>query len=161
MRMPKKTRSKKNNRWATQSFHETHRHIHELNEILHLSLTGVERLRAMPRVVEVLEKIRVRLGEDPEDDAAQSREAATRLAELAEREVDRGFPLLHAQATITLWSYTEDLVRTFLATWLRNKPEARHLDEIRKLKISLGEYEALDEDDRCQLILDLLGSESA
>jgi hypothetical protein len=56
-------------------------------------------------------------------------------------EVDSDFPLLHGQSTIAMWSSLEAWVRSFVANWLANEPEAWQAEAVQKLKIRLGELE--------------------
>jgi hypothetical protein len=77
-------------------------------------------------------------------------------AEFAQQELDAGFPLLHAQATVSLWGGLESLIRLFLVEWLRNEPDAMRVMQVQKLKIQLGDYESLSNDEKPYYILDLL-----
>lgn len=86
-------------------------------------------------------------------------ESARKMAELAQREVDGGFALLHSQAVVSLWSSLEDLLRTFLARWLANEASAKQADSVQKLKITLGEYESMDEEERSFYVVELLERE--
>ena len=127
-----------------------------IDEVLHLSTHGIAVLQGMPEVVEALAGVR----EDDEDDehktTVQSLAVARREAELAHREVDQGFPLLHGQALLSLCGALEALIRDFLAAWLRNLPSVQEANEIKGLRVKLGEYSALDEEDRAFYVLDLL-----
>ena len=93
-------------------------------------------------------------------DAAESKDRnidrAKQEASLAEIEVLNDFPLLHGQAVVTLWSYLESLSRSFITAWLRNQPDALFSTLISKLKVRLGEYEALSADEKTSYIFDLL-----
>lgn len=80
--------------------------------------------------------------------------------DLAQREIDNGFPLLHEQATVALWSSLEALVRSFSASWLANRPGAWQTEAIKKLRVNLGDYEALEPLDRCLWVVDLLDKEA-
>ena len=144
--------------WALDSFERLLDHIEEAAELLHLSMRGVAVLRAMPKVVEALANAKP---DDPVDghDPQARLERAKSEASLAQREVENEFPLLHAQATVSLWGDLENSVRTFVAQWLRNAPEAKVVDAVSKLKVCLGEYEAMDEEDRCYYITERLEQE--
>jgi len=140
--------------WASQPFNDILDHSEKLNEILHISMHGISLLRAIPNTIEVL---RITAGEDEKEKYGEERlEQAKREAALAQSEVDNGFPILHAQTTISLWSSLESLVRTFLAAWLANIPDAKSCEELKKVKVRLGEYESLTSDDRYFYLLDLL-----
>lgn len=94
-----------------------------------------------------------------EEDTRLRLEHAKEEAELAQKEIDTGFPLLHAQAVVSLWGSLEAFIRTFLAGWLKNEPSARQAEVIRKLRVRLWEYETMDEDERCLHTIELLEQE--
>jgi len=142
-------------KWAATPFHDFLDHQHQLGYLLELSITGISMLRAVPRAVEVLGPDEGETGERHSERV----EHAHKVAQLAQREVDSGFPLLHAQATVSLWSSLECLVCGFLADWLANKPDALNLEPVRKTRISLGEYEAMAPDQRRHYIIELLERE--
>lgn len=156
----KKKKKKRTPDWAMEPFERVLDQMEEADQILHLSTRGISVLRAMPQVVEAIAQAKPHESSDGEDPQARL-ERAKKEADLAQREVDRGFPLLHSQAVISLWGSLEDVVRTFLAKWLRNEPSAKQVDALRKLKICLGEYESMDEEDRCFYIVDRLQDEIA
>lgn len=140
--------------WATQPFNDFLDHAGKLHKILHLSMHGIATLRGIPKAIEVL---RDTADEDEKRNYGEKRlESAKQEAVLAQSEIDNGFPILHAQTTIALWSSLESLVRTFLVAWLANIESARSCDELKKVRVKLGEYESLVGDDRNFYLLDLL-----
>ena len=149
-RMPSHSKVPK---WATEAFDSFLDHFDELRDVLHLSIHGISLIRGTPNTIRVLAEIKRNL--DAED-TQQSLKRAQAEAELAQQELDTGFPLLHAQGAISLWGALEALIQTFLAKWLANVPEAMNLKAIQELKVPLGEWEALDKDERHDLIVDLL-----
>jgi len=86
-------------------------------------------------------------------------EDAKEAAKLAAKEVRGGFPLLHEQAVISLWGWTENAVAAFLAAWLENNPSAWNVPEVARLRVRIGEYEELDRQERCLYIVELLERE--
>jgi hypothetical protein len=80
-------------------------------------------------------------------------------ADLAEREIASGFPLLHEQAIVSLWAWTESMVKSLLTAWLLNRPEAYSLAQIQRLRVSIGDYEPLDREERSFFIIELLDRE--
>jgi len=149
-------KKKKTPDWALDPFERLLDHMQQARQLLHLSMGGISVLRAMPQVRQALAQ-----AEPPSDAAtAQARlDLAQKRAELAQTEVDTGFPLLHAQATISLWADLENALRTFLATWLSHEPTASSIEPVDKLKVRLGEYESMDSDERCYYIVDRLEQE--
>ena len=60
---------------------------------------------------------------------------------------------------MALWGSLEVLVRSFTARWLENRPDAWQVEQIKKLRVRLGDYEALTPEDRCLWVIDLLNQE--
>lgn len=143
--------------WATEPFKEFVDNTERLGNLLHLCISGISVLRGMPGIVEAIEKAEPG---DPQQ-AAGKLESAKKQAELAQREVDEGFPLLRAQTVISLWSALEATIRTFLARWLENNEQALAVDPVQKLRVKIGEYEKLQGEDRYFYILDRLEQETS
>ena len=143
-------------RWSVQPFREFVQYAERLNQLIHLSMQGISVLRVMPRAVELVAKV---------DDTLSAASTKQRIqvckqeAELAQREVDEGFPILHAQATIALWSALENAVRLFVTRWLENFTGALHVEAVQRLRVRIGEYENLDGEDRFFYIVDQLERE--
>lgn len=142
--------------WTTELFSEFLNHQEDIARVLHLSITGISMVRGRHDALKVLSEVN---GELEDDDRKRQLERAALERDLAQREVDNDFPLLHEQATVALWSSLEALVRSFLASWLSNKPDAWQVDAVKRLKIRLGDYEALQPTDRCLWVVDLLDQE--
>ncbi len=75
---------------------------------------------------------------------------------LLEDEVSFNFPRLNSNAIVLLWSSLEHFVYDFVKTWLQNNPQAMQVDAIKNIKISVGEYNSLDEIERYTYIIELL-----
>lgn len=141
--------------WATEPFKRFVNQTERLDQVVHLSMRGISGLRGVPGLVKALAKV-----EDEHSEKAKQRlEDADRTAELAKREVETGFPVLHSQAVVNLWSLLEALIHDFLCAWLLNTPDALFVDAIRKLRVRLGEYEQLEKKDRISYIVELLEKE--
>ncbi len=151
-RKNKKPRAPK---WATQPFRDFIEQAERLGHLLDLSISGISMLRGAPKIVQVLAKVE----EDFSEEAHSRLETAKKEAELAYREVNDGFPLLHAQTTIALWSALEAAIRLFIVRWLQNHKQAMEIGEIQKLRVKIGEYERLEGEDRFSYILDRLEQE--
>ena len=144
--------------WALAPFRRFLDQTERLGQIIHLSQTGISMLQGVPRAVEVLANVR---GGSDSDEVRSRLERATREAELAKRELATDFPLVHAQAVVTIWSYLEALSRTFVSEWLRNQPGALSVDEVARIKIKFAEYERLTQEERYLYLFDLLEQELA
>jgi hypothetical protein len=145
-------------RWASQPFKDLVVQSERLDQLLHLSINGISVLQEMPRIVEAIADIEDTKEESP---TQQRIEQAHRQADLARREVKEGFPLLHANHALALWSCLEAAVRLFVVRWLQNQKGALEVDAIHKLRVRIGEYESLKGDDRLFYILDRLEQESS
>lgn len=140
--------------WVTDLFSQ-HLDKHErLTHVLRLSMGGISMIRGVPKALAALAAADGGL-----ENAQRRMELAEKDKELAQREVDHDFPLLHEQATIALWSALEALVRSFLARLLANNPAAWQCDAVKKLRVRLGDYVGLETLDRCLWIVDLIDQE--
>ncbi len=139
--------------WATESFKEFIDYVENLEHILRISTKGISMIRGVPKIVEVLAKA---IEDEPPTTYEKRIEIANKEAELAQREVENGFPLLYSQAIVSLWGSLENLIHIFLEKWLMNEPEALLVNQVQKLRVQLGEYESLDSEERPCYILDLL-----
>jgi hypothetical protein len=122
-----------------------------LSRVLHLSMSGITMLRAPVIAIEAL-------GVNGPVEARRLEHAKAEWA-LAQKEIDSGFPLLHEQVTVSLWGSLESLVHDLVARWLGNNPIAWQADAVKRLRVRVGEYEALAPQDRCSWITDLLDQE--
>jgi len=111
-------------------------------------------------MLEILAKGDATDGDATDKGAEENLASAKRDKDLAEQECIHGFPLLYEQATISLWSSLEVLVRALVAQLLLNHDESWQCAEIRKLKVSPGEFMQLESYERCLWITDLLDQES-
>jgi hypothetical protein len=140
--------------WAVSDFRSFLDKNERLQHVLRLSINGIHMIRARPQALKALAA---------HDNTLTEAEDKIRQAEadkdLAQREVEHDFPLLHEQATIALWSSLEALVRSFLATWLANKPDAWEVDAVKKLKVKVGDYMSLEALERSLWIVDLIDQE--
>lgn len=143
--------------WATVPFRNFIDDTHRLQHVVQLSARGISMLCARPKILEAL----VAYKEDFPDlgDVKNQLEDAQQEAELAKHEVATDFPILHAWAVVALWAHLEALVRNFLSVWLKNQPLARQCDPIQRLRIRLGDYEAIANSYKSLYIIELLEKE--
>ena len=153
-------------RWATQPFRNFIDHTTDIIQLTHASARGLSMLTAAPRLMEAVQKVEAYEIERSKaernigaEEAAKRLEQAREEATLARQEVDKGFPLLYSQALVSMWGSLEDLIHTFLAAWVMNEPNAKQADALQKLKVSLGEYEAYDDEEKGFYIVELLEKE--
>jgi hypothetical protein len=140
--------------WASQPFKDYLDQLERTWMLLHLSSKGISLLRGIPRTIEVLNEVdKERYGDE------ERMKRAVEEAELAQKELDDGFPLLHSQFVVSLWSSMESLVRLFVARLLQNHKPAMDNKVIQRLQVKIGEYERLEGDDRYFYIVDKLEQE--
>ena len=114
-------------------------------------------MRGVPKAVEVLAKT----DEANESDHQERLDRARKDANLAQHEIDTGFPLVFSSAVVALWSLLEAVVRSTVVAWLKNEPKSFSSDPIAKLRIRVGDYEKLPQEERFHYIAELLEGESA
>ena len=124
----------------------------KFEELSHISKKGIQAIVSMKDITEALTE-----PEDMDDPIKKnSFENIRREALLAANEATDGFPFLHEHFTVSLWAFLESFIITLLANWIMNKPEIKACDEFKKLKVRIGEYETLSDEDRAFHLLDLL-----
>lgn len=154
-------------KWADNPFQDFRQHTMEIGDVLHLACDGIAMLRGRPQALEALASASTVLQEaqsegeeqDSGRDYLASLDDAKRQAELAEREVQRSFPLLHAQAAVSLWASLETLIENFAAAWIANQPTAQNIEVVRKLKIPLWQFNEMNSGERSLYSVELLQRE--
>lgn len=142
--------------WASKPFKDFIDDVEHMGQLLEMSIRGVSMIQAIPQATTVLADMK---------NAASEEQTRMKLAEaekhaaFAKREVENGFPILHANAATSLWSHLEATIRLFLARWLENEKSSLDIEPIQKMRVKLGEYERLQGEDRYFFILDRLEQE--
>ena len=117
-------RKKKVPPWALQPFKDSLERLREAQVILVLAVKGISGIRGIPKIIKVVAEVESETGKLGDEDIKRLK-FAKKEADLAQREVVKGFPLLHAQALVSLWGILESLVHTFLATWLTHESTSK------------------------------------
>lgn len=162
--------------WAAEPFSSFIRDLNRAVNFYSLTISGLSRIAKESQIIDELkadlrranEEVRKRLNEgcpqrdDPELDHLweqqnkEDPEADERIREasrLAKIEVDEGFPTLHRQVALSLWSSLEWLISNFLANWLANEPKAFRIEDVRKVKVSIADYEEFSGMDKYYYLL--------
>src|SRR5712691_8859916 len=118
--------------WITDHFAQSIDSIETLIRIVSVSERGISVLRGMPRVIKAIAKAK-----DTEDtpDTAEQIESAEKEAALAQRELDKDFPVLHGLAVVALWSWLENFVKGFVVLWLAHRKDAYSATVLQKLRV--------------------------
>ena len=154
---PTEPKARKNlPKWMTDHFRKSLDAHENLGQIVRLSEKGISVLRGMPKVVKVIADL------DGRSDEAGHEEKVRRAEEeanLAQAEIDKGFPVLHQFAVVALWSWLEHFIKDFVALWLQHRKEALKLPQLSKIKIRLGEYLQLSKAEQASHLVELLEQE--
>lgn len=75
------------------------------------------------------------------------------VEETAADERAADFPLLHGTGVILIWGALEAAVRDFLVRWLTVFPDERKIPELQKIRVSVGEYDPLSEEERMRYVV--------
>lgn len=123
-----------------------------LDDVVRLSSAGISVFQAQPEAIRAL--MLAKEGRIDEDSERLTR--AHEDADLAKREVESGFPILHSWAVIGLWALLEATIRNFVAEWLRHKRTAWRAEPIQRLRVKLGDYESIPRNQRYSFVVALL-----
>jgi hypothetical protein len=142
--------------WLGPPFQQFHRHFKNERRFLHLGMQGLSQVSHAPGLLEMAFKV---LKEKPDHDAQQAEktiEKAREDANWTKSEIDTGFPILHSHFVVALWSTVEVFCEDLAVAWLGNTPEAWKKEEISRLKIEVGTYHTMDDEERARYIIDCL-----
>jgi len=93
----------------------------------------------------------------PEDEAKKEYEKEQKelqqIAALARQEETRDFSLLHAHTLVSMWGNLEAAIEDMLVGILCNEPETLKHPVFLKLKLSVAEFENLNQDERMRMVL--------
>lgn len=149
---------------TSQPFRDFREHSELLWQMLHVTMRGVSSLIRAPQLLEALANLD-RVERETKNGAvvgngdteAHARiEVAKKEAKLAQREVASGFPIIHAQFVVALWSAMEALLHRFTVQWIVDRPETLLQEPWSNLKIRLGDYGVPSEDQRAEYLFEVL-----
>lgn len=151
--------------WAREPLVHFLNSLKRSHDFYHLAIDGITIIyKSFERVEELtaeLQKLDDEAGikRDPEPDELKRREWAKGRAELAQNEVNQGFPLLHEQAAVDIWATIEVLAKELAAAWLENYTGATQIDAVRRIRIRLADYEAMSPGERYDYLVSELERE--
>jgi len=131
------------------------RYVHTTLQFLEVSVQGIKTLIAMPDLTETIaSSFRQHFPARWEEKTHQENlRKAKESAAFAEKESQAGFPFLHESALVGLWGATEAMVEDLVVALLLNEPELLQREQFAKIKISLGDYESLDKEERVRYLV--------
>lgn len=128
-------------------------YITELDRVLRLCLQGLSQISKLPALAEAIANVEKEDDNEPfSAEQQQHLDETAEMAAFAAREIESGFPTLHAHTVIALWGALEILVEDIVVFWLQKTPGLLSSNSIAKIKIPLGEYELLDTQERMRFV---------
>lgn len=140
--------------WAKDPFRDFVKYAEDVRRLVDVSTKGVIALLAIPNTALLLNST-----QDPKRNTPEDIEKLEALAALAKQEQDAGFPMMYAHATISIWTALETLTKEFAVAWLANEPSAMKVDAVKKIKISVTDYQEMTEAERYYYIYENLERE--
>ena len=151
---------------STEIFDDFIQDMDNLNKLIDLAIDGIARETQAVGMVEWLadfERLKAERDKTPipvRGDEHERRMAhAKERADFAQREVETDFPKLHALATIAIWSSLEAFFENLAVAYLAGNPSALGLDPIKRIRVSLADYESMTHEERLLHLVDQLQQE--
>src|SRR5215467_2342026 len=127
--------------------------IFTLNHLLHLSMQGLSTVSRSPWMVERVITLTKEVGKEVTEDMQVDLQSANKDAEFANKEIGRGYPLLHAFTIVGFWSALESGIEDMLVGIMCNEPAALEAASFGKIRLPLSKYEQLDKEERMRFLL--------
>jgi hypothetical protein len=131
------------NRWQAAIIRFA-KYIDETETLVRLHTAGVSRLIGVPNFL----KEAFYESEDSEWFIS-----AKRLADVANTEASKEFPLLHAHSLLGLWSALEALVEDVSVAWIMTKPETLQRPAFSKIRVSIVEFQLLTTEEQMRYLV--------
>ena len=140
--------------WALSPLETCSTRLRDIGRVLRASVAGLSALiefrKCLPRLLSPTQKREL---EDILSPIGQSIENIVKAAERPIVDARRDVRLLTSSAVVSLWSALEVGIEDFLIAWMMNQPGALNVPVLRKTKITLAEYDALDREERIRVLL--------
>ncbi|MGY4984073.1 hypothetical protein ACWCYL_44395 [Streptomyces sp. 900105755] len=120
-------------------------YIEETGQLVEMAYTGTRALLTLHDVFGIVEEGT----EVPEDRLSHRRDQI----QLAQRQIDSKFRLLHGHAIMGTWGSLECLIEDIVEAWMAFKPEVLHRQDFEKIKIPLAKFLSLSDDQRVRLLV--------
>jgi hypothetical protein len=127
--------------------------IFALNRLLHLSMGGLGTISQRPRMVERIITLTKEVGDEVTEHMQIDLRTANEDAEFTNKEIKRGYPLLHAFTIVGYWSALEWGVDDMLVGIMCNEPAVLEANSFGKIRLPLSRYEQLDKEERMRFLL--------
>jgi hypothetical protein len=74
-------------------------------------------------------------------------------AQIAEAEIERGFPLLHSHSVMGMWGALEAMIDDLAASWMGHNPSVLSEPSIAKIRIPFAEFQSMEQSDRLRFLV--------
>lgn len=120
--------------------------LRQLHDIIYVSVKALSVTQALPNAVEVLSKGEI--DDTKKNEYEKSLIETKRVAEVAKKEIEKGFPFLFSQASLMLYAHLEGSIKRFIIEYFKRNKSILDIKEVANLKIAFAEYHALDETEK-------------
>jgi len=147
--------------WKHAPFDRFMDYTRQVHRLFHLTVHGIQILTTHDKLIEALVKYDdVVGGQNPTEAPSESGEAspdarieaAREEAAFARREAESDFHRLRAHTLLDLWGALEVLVEDIVVAWLGNVPELLDSEEVARVRVPLGEFQRLDDEERLRFL---------
>jgi len=118
--------------------------IQKMHDIINVAQRGLQMTQGAPNAVKVLAKVK---NEEDTEKHKLSLQKVERIADIAKKEIDSGFPFLYSQSSIMLYSYLEGAIKRFVIIYFK-KNDLEKIKEVANIKIAFSEFVNLDDNEK-------------
>jgi hypothetical protein len=140
-------------KWTAPALRRFQVFIEQADAFLRMTQSSMNVLTAIPRIVEAVEKAEPARTEEARARALATREKAAREAQFAREQQERGFPTLYAHTIVALWGALEVMTKDLVIAWLQHVPDALSAPAFASIRITLVDYDRLDQLDRLHYLV--------
>jgi hypothetical protein len=135
--------------WATAPFETFIEYVKQESILVHLATRGIAQIERGVPLAEALAAVKT--GEKGAE--TESVRLARELADLAKGEIETEFTRLHGHSIVGVWGGLESLVEDVVVAWLKNRPSLLLNESFRRVKVSVGEFQASTRDARLRYLV--------
>lgn len=142
--------------WIKAPFNRASGYIQDVLMLVSLTRRGTMSLsKSYPLVAAVTDLAKVN-GEIDEAQAQRELQFAAQERDIAQSEISKDFPLLHAHAVVSIYVALEVFTRDLVTAWILNKPEVLKTKTFGLIKINVAEYENFTKFERVEFVVNEL-----
>jgi hypothetical protein len=130
--------------WAKPCFRFAN-YAFQVEDLVTLTNRGINYLTSLPNTMEFV----ISIGPHREQGMGESDlSRAKEVARLAESEITKDFPLLHAHAVIGIWGALEAMIEDVAVSWMDHSPSVLSEPPIAKIRIPFTVFQSMEQSDR-------------